>query len=86
MYGLAHKRVADAISYIGNAFFSQKAQVNAATQNFNPQAGTHVGNGAAGNVQAPAIGTGTGPSNPHNIVGFKKVVSEGVTYYTPLFK
>lgn len=29
-----------------------------------------VGNGANGNIQSPAIGTGTGPANPHLVTDF----------------
>ena len=99
--GLVHQKVVDAITYLNNAFTAHKAQqvaLNAtfvatntaasqqAAQKLFPLQGANVvGNGAVANVQAPAQGTGKGPSSL-TIVGWKQVIEDGVTYYIPVFK
>jgi hypothetical protein len=45
-----------------------------------------VGNGANGNIQAPAVGTGSGPLNPSLVVAWAPVSSNGTKYWMPLCK
>jgi hypothetical protein len=47
---------------------------------------TAIGNGANGNIQAPAIGTGSGPLNPNLIAGFRQITINGETWWQPLCK
>ena len=84
--GLVPRAVSDAFEYVRNTLTSFRTQQQAQNANFLVQSGTHVGNGSAGNVQAPALGTGAGPADSQTIVGFTKVTVNGETYYTPLFK
>ncbi len=45
-----------------------------------------VGNGAAAAIDAPALGTGTGPANPLLVVQFVPYLVAGVKYWLPLFQ
>jgi hypothetical protein len=45
-----------------------------------------IGNGAAGNVQAPAKGTGSGPTTAGTVVKFIPIDVAGTTYYIPLMQ
>ena len=45
-----------------------------------------VGNGAAAPVQAPAVGTGTGPANPLLVAGYAQVTINGMTAWVPYFE
>jgi parallel beta-helix repeat protein len=47
---------------------------------------TYIGDGAAGNVQAPAKGTGTGPTTAGTVVKFIAIDVSGATYYIPLMQ
>ena len=43
-----------------------------------------IGNGAAGNVQAPALGTGSGPATPGTVVKWLEVDIGGTKFWIPL--
>jgi len=43
-----------------------------------------VGNGALGNVQAPALGTGSGPATPGTVVKWLEVDIGGTKFWIPL--
>ena len=46
-----------------------------------------VGNAAAATVQAPGLGTGTGPANPLLVKQFVQYTAPGgVQYWIPLFQ
>ena len=45
-----------------------------------------TGNGAKGNIQAPAKGTGTGPETPGTVVGWVPLKVGNSTYFLPLMK
>ena len=47
---------------------------------------TGLGNGADANVQAPAVGTGSGPANPNLVKGWLELTVNGAIWYTPLFQ
>jgi hypothetical protein len=44
-----------------------------------------IGNGANANIQAPSVGTGTGPANPNLVVKWTKVYDGLNTRWVPLF-
>ena len=46
---------------------------------------TGIGNGANGNIQAPAKGTGTGPATPGTVAGFMKVWQGTTAVWVPYF-
>jgi len=45
-----------------------------------------TGNGAKGNIQASAKGTGSGPETPGTVVGWVPVKMGNSTYFIPLMK
>ncbi len=45
---------------------------------------TGVGNGSAGNIQAPALGTGAGPGTPGTVVNWIEIDISGAKYWVPL--
>ena len=45
-----------------------------------------IGDGASGNIRAPAKGTGTGPKTPGTVVGWVPVKVGNLTYFMPLMK
>jgi hypothetical protein len=45
-----------------------------------------MGNGASGNIQAPAKGTGTGPKEPWTVVGWIPAKVGDSTYFMPVMK
>jgi len=47
---------------------------------------TGVGNGTGAAVDAPALGTGTGPATPNTVAKFVKYPVNGVIYWIPLFQ
>lgn len=48
--------------------------------------GTGIGSGALANIQAPAHGSGLGPSNPATVVQWVQVQVGDTAYWTPLFR
>ncbi|HZS43352.1 MAG TPA: hypothetical protein VFA52_04025 [Candidatus Paceibacterota bacterium] len=70
-------------------FATDEAQLYVGTSSGNQLVLLHqlgVGNGGIQTVRAPQKGTGDGPSNPRDIVGFLKIVLSGTTYWVPLMQ
>lgn len=86
--GIVPRQVSDYVEYIHNTLTSFRTQQQAQNGDFLTNApSVGVGNGVSANVTSPALGTGAGPANPHAVVGWQKVIlSDGKTYYTPLFQ
>lgn len=84
--GIVPRKVSDYVDYIHSTLQSFKTQQQALNVQLT-SGSVGVGNGSAGNVQAPATGSGKGPAAPQSIVGWKQVTdSDGNTYYVPLFQ